>query len=184
MEPTVVVVITAGLALLLGLGVRHWIGFLVTVESGSMTPTLAPGQHLLARRPVTSRPLRRGDVVVVDSEELGRLVVKRVVGLPGEQVVIGLDGLVRVDGKLLHEPYVVHPGGRAGTFDVPRDRLLLLGDNRVRSNDSRSWADPFPPLDRVSGRVLGAPARAVSRTPSGAAPSGPGSPRLGPGRAG
>ena len=184
MEPLVVIGSAAALALLFSLAVRHWIGFVATVESGSMTPTLTPGQHLLARRPATSRPLRRGDVVVVDSEELGRLVVKRVVGLPGEQVAIGPEGLVRVDGELLDEPHVVHPGGQTGTFDVPRGRLLLLGDNRALSSDSRNCRDPFPALDRVAGRAFGVPASAVSRRPSGAAPPRPGSPRRGPVRAG
>ena len=84
MDNVVVVGLAALLALAVGLAVRRWLVFLTTVESESMLPTLAPGQQLLTRRPATSRPLRRGDIVVVDSDELGRVIVKRVAGLPGD----------------------------------------------------------------------------------------------------
>lgn len=137
----------------LGLLLRRYVLVSAQVESDSMLPGLAPGQRLLARRGVGSVPAR-GDVVVVRSAELGRSVVKRVVGLPGERVEIGVRGEVVVDGRPLAEPYVARPGGPAGRFTVPRGHLLLLGDNRVASSDSRRWARPYVPITAVEGTVL------------------------------
>lgn len=141
-------------ALLLRGALRRWAGFLVEVESVSMAPTLLPGQRLLARQPGAKRPLRRGDLVVVDSVELGRPVVKRLVGLAGEHVDVIAGGRVRVDGRDLVEPYLVHEGGLAGVFQVPADHLLLLGDNRAASSDARIWAQPYLPVSAVLGRVV------------------------------
>ncbi|WP_424347532.1 signal peptidase I [Kocuria sp. CH-021] len=147
-------------AVLVGLAVRRWLVFVTQVDSGSMAPTLLPGGRLLTRRVWRRGRIRRGDVVVVvDSPELGRTVVKRILGLPGEQVVIEPGGRIRVDGRPVAEPYVVHPGGPCGVFRVPAGRLLLLGDHRARSSDSRTWREPYLPVRAVRGRVLTGPAR-------------------------
>jgi signal peptidase I len=82
-------------AMALAWAVHRWLGFVTVVESVSMAPTLAPGPRLLARRRRATRPHRRGDVVVVDSVEVGRPVIKRVVGLPGEHNDVGADGRTR-----------------------------------------------------------------------------------------
>ena len=104
----------------------------------------------------------RGDVVLVRSSELGRVVVKRAIGLAGERVVLGPDGGVRVDGNLVDEPYANRPSGPAPagkptpsrTYAVPEGALFLLGDNRAASLDSRSWRQPFLPVDAVVGKVV------------------------------
>src|SRR5215207_1874414 len=75
------------------------------VKGGSMRPTLTTGQRI-AVAPLV-RPPRRGDLVVVRREG-GLEVVKRVVGLPGEQVRLRA-GRLEVDGRPVPEPY--HPGG-------------------------------------------------------------------------
>ena len=141
-------------AVLAGLAVRRWLLFVTKVDSVSMAPALRPGRHVLTRPLRHPGRIRRGDVLVVTSPELGRAVVKRVVGLPGERVVIETTGRLCVDGIPVPEPYVVHPGGRGGSFQVPHGHLLLLGDNRVCSNDSRHWHSPYLPLTAVRGTVL------------------------------
>lgn len=152
-ETPLVVAASTALALLLGWAVHRWLGFVTEVESVSMAPSLAPGQRLLARRHRATRPLRRGDIVVVDSTELGRPIIKRVVGLPGEHIDVTADGRVRVAGEDLVEPYVVHRGGRPGAFQVPAGHLLLLGDNRAASSDARVWREPYVPVSAVLGRA-------------------------------
>lgn len=141
-------------ALLLGSIVRRRLWFVVEVESDSMASSLAPGQRLLVRRSHPTRPPARGDIVVVHSAELGRRVVKRLVGLPGEHVDVSADGRVRVDGRELAEPYVRYRDWRSGSFDVPAGHVLLLGDNRARSSDARAWREPCLPLSAVLGRVV------------------------------
>lgn len=157
MEPVTLIASLAAsmtVALLLGQLVHSRFGFITVVESISMAPALAPGQRLLARRPGASRALRRGDIVIVDSAELGRPVIKRVVGLPGEHVDVNADGRVQVAGHTLVEPHVVHRGGRPGAFEVPAGHLLLLGDNRAHSSDARVWREPYLPISAVRGRVV------------------------------
>lgn len=146
-------------AVLVGLAVRRWLVFVTKVDSGSMAPALLPGRCLVTRRLWRPERIRRGDIVVVASQELGRTVVKRVLGLPGERVVIEPGGRIRVDGRPVAEPYVVHAGGPCGVFQVPPGRVLLLGDNRARSSDSRTWRDPYLPVRAVRGTVLTAPVR-------------------------
>lgn len=87
------------------------------------------------------------------SAELGRRVVKRVVGLPGETVVVDRRG-VSVDGGWLAEPYVLVHRGAEGSFSVPEGAYLVLGDNRARSSDSRSWRQPFVARSAIEGRWI------------------------------
>jgi signal peptidase I len=86
------------------------------VKGGSMRPTLGPGQRI-AVAPLL-RPPRRGDLVVVRREG-GLEVVKRVVGLPGEQVRLRA-GRLEVDGRPVPEPYLPGGSGAGGVRGTPR----------------------------------------------------------------
>ena len=69
--------------------------------------------------------------------------VKRVIGLPGDQVVVTRDGQTLVNGR----PFVIDKA-------IPPDRLLVLGDNRSGSCDSHKWMpDPFVPEENVIGQA-------------------------------
>lgn len=145
-----------------GLAVRRWLVASARVESSSMEPTLRPGQRLVVRRLRRTERVARGDLVLVRSAEVGGIVVKRAIGLPGE--LVALDGLggVCVDGEQLAEPYV-RPAPAptlapvalpARTYAVPAGSLFLLGDNRRASSDSRTWRQPYLPEDAVVGKVV------------------------------
>ncbi len=116
------------------------------------------------------RAIARGHVVVFKyPDEPERDFIKRVIGLPGETVEIR-NKQVYIDGEALVEPYVLflYPprqpddpeyGLRVealrdswGPKVVPEDQLLVLGDNRDNSRDSRFWG--FLPRDQVKGRAL------------------------------
>jgi signal peptidase I len=113
----------------------------IRVTGGSMSPTLRNGQRLLiARRAYRGRVPQRHDIVVLRHPDAPkRLVVKRVVGLPGE-VVAMRRGHVRINGRRLDEPFVQEPARyRYGPVTVPPGRFIVLGDNRNHSRDSHFW---------------------------------------------
>lgn len=110
-----------------------WRPFRVAVSGPSMRPALDDGDFLVA---VRARRLARGDVVVVRRPD-GLEVVKRLVGLPGERVRVA-GGRVRVDGLPLEEPWA-HGDGPAGEWHIGPGEYLVLGDDRSRSTDGRSF---------------------------------------------
>ena len=116
------------------------------------------------------RPIERGHVVVFKfPEDPTRDFIKRVIGLPGETIEIR-NKKVYVDGEPLDEEYAhfLEPPlqrddpeyglrvegirDRWGPQVVPEGELLVLGDNRDSSRDSRFWG--FLPIDQVKGRAL------------------------------
>lgn len=117
-------------------------------------------------------PLRtpqRGDIVIVEEPvpeaeaEREEILIKRVIGLPGETVQIK-DGVVRINGQPLREQqsdggYLIEEtncyGGKlCEPYVVPAGHIVVMGDHRSNSLDSRSWgADPGLPLDRVIGKA-------------------------------
>jgi signal peptidase I len=131
------------------------------------SPSLGPLEDALLGK----RPIRRGHVVVFKfPEDPTRDFIKRVIGLPGETVEVR-GRQVLVDGTPLGEAYAhftespLHPddpeyGLRSagsirdgwGPQVVPPGQLLVLGDNRDNSRDSRYWG--FLPEDQVKGRAL------------------------------
>lgn len=135
--------------------VRTSVASTVRISSSSMAPTLGAGDVVLVtRRPPAVDDLRRGELVMFRMPTDGTVAVKRVVGLPGESVVI-LDGELYVDDRRVDEPYVDHAtvdGYFSRTFEVPRDEVLVLGDNRANSVDSRDYG-PIG-ADDLLGRVL------------------------------
>ncbi len=121
----------------------------VRVAGRSMEPGLQNGDLRWVLRAWASHAPRRGEVWVVAGPE-GE-AVKRVLGLPGETVAwAGPD--LRVDGRTLDEPWVVHPD-RTGSGERACGRgYLVLGDNRPESLDGRAWG-PLP-SQALQGRIL------------------------------
>jgi signal peptidase I len=112
------------------------------VRGDSMRPTLESGHHLLVRRMSNADPgPRLGDLVIIrDPRHAGKRHLKRIVGRPGEEVRI-LDGMLFVDGVHLAEPFL---GGLPSDLGVGErvwrlgsGEYFALGDNRLRSTDSR-----------------------------------------------
>lgn len=84
---------------------------------------------------------------------MNKSVIKRIVGLPGDHVVV-LDGSVYVNDELVLEPYI-KDGYTDGTFDgvVPDNHYFIMGDNRLNSNDSRKDAIGYVPFEDIKGKV-------------------------------
>ena len=147
----------AALALAVGLVVagRSGAATPVRISSSSMLPTLAPGDVVLVREHGASlRGLEHGDLVTFTSPRDGGRALKRVVGLPGDRVVIK-DAVLHVNDAPVDEPYVDHElidAYYSETYVVPEHAVFVMGDNRGNSTDSRDYG----PVDaeEVTGRVL------------------------------
>lgn len=131
-------------ALLLAGLIHKFLLFKIKVPTGSMMPTVEIGDQLFVTKIYNTNNIKRGDIVVFNSDELSEPLLKRVIGLPGEHVEIKSDGSVYVNGNKLQEDYVKYPGGKADmSFDVPTGKFLMLGDNRNNSDDARYWNNPY-----------------------------------------
>lgn len=98
--------------------------------------------------------VERGQILVFESDELGKTLIKRLIGLPGETVSIREDGSIAVDGQVLDESYVVYPQmGEEMEFEVPQGQYLFLGDNRAGSEDARYWDEPFIAAEKIKARA-------------------------------
>ncbi len=111
------------------------------IEGQSMEANLHDGQFLIVNKLVYYlHPPQRGDVVVFHSPENPRKdFIKRVIGLPGEEVEI-VNGQVQINRVPLHETYIHSPTQHSwGPQVVGQFEYFVLGDNRSNSSDSRSW---------------------------------------------
>ena len=141
-------------AILIALLINVFIGQATRVEGQSMEPNLHSNQRLVVEKlSYRFHGPRRFDVVVLRLPSQGEeLLIKRVVGLPGETIEIR-DGQVFINDDSLDEGFV--PGetrpGRAERVTVPPLHVYVLGDNRNHSNDSRSFG-PVP-IENIVGRA-------------------------------
>ncbi len=136
-----------------------------TLTDVSMAPQLNPGQRILVNRlSYQVRPPRRGELIIVrDPTDASRMLVRRVIGLPGEMVELrGEAGAARaaqvsINGRALLEPYVTVQLQNPALVTV-FDRLQLGGgeffvlpDNRAARGDSRDWGAVR--TDQIVGRA-------------------------------
>ncbi len=126
---------------------------LYRVTGESMLPSLADGDLVVVLRQ-TPPISRRALVVAPDPRDPRRLSLKRVVGLPGEEVRM-VDGVVLIDGGELDEPYLgglpAAPGLAEAEWRLDAGECFLLGDNRAHSTDSRVYGPVR--LGSISGRA-------------------------------
>jgi signal peptidase I len=132
------------------------------VVGTSMVDNLHDGQYLIIDKisynPLVSNILgmggpQRGDVIVFEPPNRpGEDYVKRIIGLPGEQIEIR-NGQVLINGQPLAEPFQPTPGTYTmpNPIIVPEDQVFVLGDNRNNSNDSHNWGTL--PLENIVGRA-------------------------------
>ena len=122
------------------------------VRGSSMEPTLHDGQYLVIGKVMYwIHPPERGDVIVFrPPQNPAEDYIKRIVGLPGEQVEIR-DGAVWVDGTPLEEPYVTSLGPYSSTWTLGDGEYFVLGDNRTNSSDSHTWGTL--PEENVVGKA-------------------------------
>lgn len=126
----------------------------VRIESVSMQPTLYAGNFVVVDK--LSYKLNgpnRGDVIVFrfPPDPSQDPYIKRVIGLPGEQVRID-DGRVYINEVRISEPYLKMNTQRSGEWTIPEGALFVMGDNRNNSSDSRVWG--MLPMVNVIGKAI------------------------------
>ncbi|MCE7898317.1 MAG: signal peptidase I [bacterium] len=131
------------------------------VDGKSMEPNFHNAEYILTDKISyrISSP-KRGDVIVFHSpQDSGTDFIKRIVGVPGDLVMVK-DGHFYLNGTRLDEEYINDPGkvapGRflreGATAEVPNGQYLVMGDNRLHSSDSREWG--FVPRTNIVGRAF------------------------------
>jgi signal peptidase I len=125
----------------------------IRIDGSSMEPNLHHGEFVIVSK-VNYRfgEPERGDVVVFDfPRNITQEYIKRVIGLPGEQIKIE-NGWVFVNDVALQEPYLMMEPWYEGEWVVPENSLFVLGDNRNNSSDSHNWGTV--PVENVVGEAL------------------------------
>jgi len=149
-----------GSALVLALGIRHFVAEARYIPSESMLPTLEVNDRIIVEK-MTYRfdSPERGDIVVFwpterlrrDNPSLKDAFIKRVIGLPGDKVEVR-SGQVYVNDQPIEENYIAEPPGYDWSPEmVPADQYLVLGDNRNNSYDSHFWG--YVPRENIIGRA-------------------------------
>jgi signal peptidase I len=136
------------------------------VPSGSMLPTLQVGDRLIVDKlPWLAHSIHRGDIIVFhrapgDSDLQYPILVKRVIGLPG-QTISSKGDTIYINGRAIAEPWLAAmnatPTCPQPNFDIPtthikKGQYFVMGDCRGNSSDSRVWGTV--PVSNVIGRVF------------------------------
>ncbi|OPX30903.1 MAG: signal peptidase I [Candidatus Omnitrophica bacterium 4484_171] len=168
---------SAVIAGLLVIFIRTFFFQVYKIPTGSMIPTLKPGDRIFvsklvygplipftkARLPGIRKP-RRGEVIVfVPPQEVNnfffkrKVYIKRLIGLGGDRIEIE-NGNVKVNGKIVVDPVIakngyinVGPYGQ-GVITVPAGKYFFLGDNSKNSLDSRFWG--FADDEHIVGKAI------------------------------
>lgn len=123
------------------------------VTGTSMTPTLQNDQVIICNK---LAECQKGDVVAFYYNN--KVLIKRVIGVAGDVIDISGDGVVSVNGEPLDEPYVSELAlGECDIelpYQVPDNRIFVMGDHRSVSIDSRSTSVGCVAIENVIGKVL------------------------------
>lgn len=123
------------------------------ISGVSMEPTLNNGDIVVLVK--TSR-LDRGDLCGFSYSN--KILIKRIIGVPGDVIVIDGEGTVFVNGEMLDEPYISEKSlGECDVgfpFTVPEGQYFVLGDHRASSIDSRSTAIGCITYDQIIGKIF------------------------------
>lgn len=163
-------------AIILAIIIRYCVVQSFKIPSGSMEDSLVVGDYFVANKfiygikiPFTdTRVLRvrapqQGDVMVFEfPEDRSKDFIKRVVGVPGDEIEVR-DKMVYVNGGLYQNRHEVHkeaqllpreqsPRDDFGPVKVPADSYFMMGDNRDRSYDSRFWG--FVTDSEIKGKAM------------------------------
>jgi signal peptidase I len=139
-------------AIIIALLIHVFLAQATRVYGQSMEPNLHTDMRLVVEKlSYRLHAPEQGDIVVLRLRAGDELLIKRVIGLPGDEVAIH-DGQVYINGQPLDEPYLDQDTrGNLAPRVVPPLHVFVMGDNRRASNDSRSFGPVH--LDSIIGRA-------------------------------
>lgn len=135
-----------------------FIGQRVEVDGQSMEPTLQDHDNLICDKLSYrfSDPERFDIVIIYPDEEKDARWIKRIIGLPGEEVRIDTEGTIYINGEVLEESYgkevIEDPGMAIEPIQLGENEYWVMGDNRNHSSDSRVIG-PVP-RSRILGKAF------------------------------
>ncbi len=141
---------------------RTFVFTTVSVKGPSMEPTYVHGDLVIVEKVsyLFSKP-DRNDIVVCEYSTDDELIIKRVIGLPGDEIDIYREGdryALRLNGELLEERYIKElmqqPGDMEYPYVVPDGCYFVMGDNRNLSSDSRFMSIGAIPKENIEGKVV------------------------------
>lgn len=142
-------VVVAAVAILVA---TLWLPFL-RIYGTSMAPTLADGEIICC---VKTSDFEPGDIIAFYYNN--KILVKRVIGRPGDWIDVKEDGTVYVNEEPLEEPYLTEKAlGECDIvmpYQVPESRVFVMGDHRETSVDSRNTAVGCIAQEQIVGRIL------------------------------
>lgn len=152
------IIIVAVLAFVL----RTFVFTTVSVKGPSMEPLYVHGDLVVAEKVSTLfREPKEGDIVVCDYSTDEELIIKRVIGTPGDVIDLYYDGekiVLEINGELIEEDYIKEdmqqPGDVDYPYTVPEGCYFVMGDNRNLSSDSRFMSIGAIPKENIEGRVI------------------------------
>lgn len=157
-------VITVVIGVVLALLLTQFVIQRNTVIGSSMVPTLSDQDEVFVEKisRLFENGLKRGNIVTADTDEKTSngnemIIIKRVIGLPGERVTIK-NGNVYINDALLDEPYLAEGVRTAPHLEkyadvtLQKDQYYLLGDNRTNSRDSRDIGPVS--RDEIAGKLI------------------------------
>ena len=120
------------------------------IYGSSMTPSLQDGEIVLSVKDVSPET---GEIIAFYYNN--KVLVKRVIGGPGDWIDIDEDGNVSLNGQPLEEPYLEEKAYGEVTIDLPyQDKVFVLGDHRSVSVDSRNAAIGCLAQDQIVGKIV------------------------------
>jgi signal peptidase I len=123
------------------------------ISGTSMEPTLNNGEIVVL---IKTSNLKRGDLCGFAYSN--KILIKRVIGLPGDTIFIDEDGTIYINGYALEEPYITEKAfGECDIefpYTVPEEEYFLMGDQRATSIDSRSTVIGCIPRDQIIGKLF------------------------------
>lgn len=124
------------------------------VNGSSMYPTLVDGQRAYSLKIARTLGINRFDICVIDveNEDREKLIVKRIIGMPNDEVEYK-DNKLFINGKYIEEPFLHDVTTQDLSITLKDDEYFCLGDNRNISKDSRFYG-PFKADKIISTKLF------------------------------